>query len=235
MLVELAILAASCSATGAALGVCSSECPTAQGAGYTICSERETNKQVSQKTQAPKPKRLCSYYVNGSIDVPTISTITAWVEVGSRSCIGDPPPVEYKPVVRTIAEQVKDAFTAYATAPFAYLSPNRQVEITEPVNFGVNVGGGTHGGTLFGSAAEIRFIATGVSWSFSDGQSGSGRFVSVAFLDPQVITARAQVSYRIDYRYPGQGWVIGASRASLGTNSLSLEVIDPPRRTLLRD
>ena len=143
--------------------------------------------------------------------------------------------MEYKPVVRTIAEQVKDAFTAYATAPFAFFSPNQQVETMEPVNFGVNVGGGTNGGTLFGSAAEIRFIATGVSWSFSDGQSRSGRFVSVEFADPQIMTARAQVSYRIDYRYPGQGWVIGASSASLATNTLSLEVIDPPRRTLLRD
>ena len=232
---EMAILAASCSATGASLGVCSTQCPTVQGAGYTICSERETTKQVSKSPQSPIPKRLCSYYVNGTIDVPTISIITAWVEVGSRSCIGDPPPVEYEPVVRTIAEQVKDAFTAYATAPFAYLSPNRQVEITEPVNFGVNVGGGTHGGTLFGSAAEIRFVATGVSWRFSDGQSRSGRFVSAAFLDPQVISARAHVSYRIDYRYPGQGWGIGASSAGLATNTLSLEVIDPPRRTLLRD
>lgn len=235
MLVELAILLSSCSATGASLGVCSTECPRAQGAGYTICAERETKTSSSTKTKAPKPQRLCSYYVNGTIDEPTASVITAWVEVGSRACIGDPPPVEYVPVVKTAAEQVREVFSAYATRPFAYLSPSGQVEITEPVNFGVNVGGGTHGGELFGTAAEIRFIATSVTWSFSDGQVISGRYVTAAFKDPQNITARATVNYRIDYRYLGSTWVVGASSASLDSNSLSLEVIDPPRRSLLRD
>lgn len=235
MLVEMAILLSSCSATGAALGVCATECPQAQGASYTICAERETKTTSNTKTKVPKPQRLCSYYVNGTIDQPTASVITAWVEVGSRACIGDPPPPAYVPVVKTAAEQVREVFSAYATRPFAYLSPSRQVEITEPVNFGVNVGGGTHGGELFGSAAEIRFIATSVTWRFSDGQLQSGRYVTAAFLDPQTITARATVNYRIDYRYLGSTWVVGASSASLDSNALSLEVIDPPRRSLLRD
>jgi len=183
----------------------------------------------------PKPKRLCSYYVNGTIDTPTASVITAWVEVGSRLCIGDPVPQPATPIVRTVAEEATDAFTAYATAPFAYFSPNRQIEISEPVGFGVNVGGGSHGGTLFGSPAEIRFIATGVSWRFSDGQTASGRYASVSFSEPQILSAYAIVSYRIDYRYPNASWVTGAAYASLDSNRVSLEVIDPPRRSLLRD
>ena len=183
----------------------------------------------------PKPKRLCSYYVNGTIDTPTASVITAWVEVGSRLCIGDPVPQPATPIVRTVAEEATDAFTAYATAPFAYFSPNRQIEIAEPVGFGVNVGGGSHGGTLFGSPAEIRFIATGVSWRFSDGQTASGRYASVSFSEPQILSAYAIVSYRIDYRYPNASWVTGAAYASLDSNRVSLEVIDPPRRSLLRD
>jgi len=224
MLIELAILLSSCSAAGASLGVCKSECPTAQGASYTICQERESQKTTSSKPIAPKPKRLCSYYVNGTIDIPTVSVITAWVEVGSRLCIGDQPPVPAVPRVKSVAEQAADAFTAYAIPPFAYLSPSTQAEITEPVNFGVNVGGGSHAGELFGSAAEIKFVATSVSWSFSDGQTASGRNVTVSFADPGQIAARASVD-----------WVVGAGSAGLDSNSLSLEVIDPPRRSLLRD
>lgn len=236
MLVELAILLSSCSASGASLGVCKNECPTSQGASYTICAEKETIKSPpASSTPAPKPMRLCSYYVNGTIDIPTVSVITAWIEVGSRLCIGDPPPAEVKPRAKTITEELTDQFTAYATPPFAFLSPSAEVEIGEIVSFGVNVGGGTHGGLLFGSAAEIRFVATGVSWFFSDGQALSGRFVSASFGNPQQITARASVSYRIDYRYPASSWVLGAANASLDSNQLSLRVIDPPRRSLLRD
>jgi len=236
MLVELAILLASCSASGASLGVCKSECPISQGASYTICAEKETTKSTpSTSLPAPKPMRLCSYYVNGTIDIPTVSVITAWVEVGSRPCIGDPPRPEIKPRVRTITEELTDQFTAYATAPFAYLSPSGEVEIGESVNFGVNLGGGTHGGLLFGSVAEIRFVATEVSWFFSDGQVLAGRFVSASFGNPQQITARANVGYRIDYRYPASSWVLGAANASLDSNQLNLRVIDPPRRSLLRD
>jgi hypothetical protein len=236
VLVELVILFSSCSATGASLGICKNECPTSQGASYTICAEKELpGSATSNKPAAPRPLRLCSYYVNGTIDVPTASIITAWVEVGSRPCIGDPPPADPKPRVRTVAEEVSDQFTAYATAPFAYLSPTGEVEIGEPVSFGVNVGGGTHGGKLFGSPAEIRFLATAVTWFFSDGQVANGRYVSVSFANPQQVTARANVTYRIDYRYPSSDWVLGAASASLDSNQLNLKVIDPPRRSLLRD
>jgi hypothetical protein len=235
VLVELAMLLSSCSTTGAALGICSNECPVAQGAGYTICAEQKTETRSETKPKAPTPQRLCSYYVNGTIDQPTASVITAWIAVGSRLCIGDVPPAEYVPVVKTAAEQVREVFTAYATRPFAYLSPSAQAEITEPVSFGVSVGGGTHSGELFGSAAEIRFVATTVNWQFSDGQSATGRNVVVSFEDAQLLSAVATVSYRIDYRYLGSTWVVGASSASLDSNEVSLEVIDPPRRSLLRD
>ena len=238
MLVEMALLFASCS--GSSQASCQSECSTLRGSSYTICAERGSKTSTTTKPKAPqpripKPKRLCTYYVNGTIDIPTASVISAWVEVGSRLCIGDAIPLARVPIVRTIAEEATDAFTAYANAPFAFFSPNSQVEITEPVSFGVNVGGGSHGGTLFGSPAEIRFVATGVNWYFSDGQSVAGRYVSVSFLEPQVVSAYARVSYRIDYRYPNADWVSAAAFASLESNRVSLEVIDPPRRSLLRD
>ena len=237
MLVELAILLASCDATGAALGVCSSQCPAGEAASYTICAveKRQSTSTKKSTVPTPKPMRLCSYYVNGTIDIPTSSVITSWIEVGSRQCIGDPPPPE--PVVqrRSVEGEARDAFTAAATYPLAYLNPAGEVEVTQVVNFGVNPGGGTHTGSLFGESAEIRFTPSSVSWRFSDGQSKSGRFVSSSFSEPQLISATATVFYRIDYRYPATDWVIGASSAQLDSNRLSLSVIDPPRRTLLRD
>lgn len=136
-------------------------------------------------------------------------------------------------MTKTVAELTTEAFTAYATRPFAYLRPSGEVEITQPINFGVNRGGGEHAGQLFGSAATIRFVAVGISWSFSDGQRLSGQFVSTSFGQPGQINAVANVDYRIDYRRSGGSWVYGAARASLASNQLSLSVVDPPRRTLL--
>ena len=237
MLTELAIFL-SCNSVAASLGGCGQPCPS-QGAGsYSICQSQETVKSQPGSitgTSKPKPKRLCSYYVNGTIDVPTANVITAWIEVGSRLCIGDevPEPVPAKP--KTIVDEVSEIFTAHAIRPFAYLGSASEVEIGEPVGFWVNPGGGSHSGNLFGQQAEIRFWPRSVAWQFSDGQVGSGEAITKSFSNPQQIRAIATVTFRIDYRYPGQSWVIGAAESKLSSNQLTLSVIDPPRRTLLRD
>lgn len=242
MLAELVLILASCDVTGAAIGACVSQCPKSSGASYTICADQESSSSFLGPTEpgpvtspTPKPKRLCSYYVNGTIDVPTSSIITAWVDVGSRACIGDPEPEDIvaKPETKTVGEIVTEAFTAHATRPFAFLQSGSEVEITEPVSFAVNLGGGQHSGQLFGDPATIRFVAIGVDWSFSDGQRLGGQFVSTSFQEPSEITAVATVSYRIDYQRPGASWVFGAGSASLTSNQLTLSVVDPPRRTLL--
>jgi hypothetical protein len=242
VLVELAIILASCDVAGSAASACKSQCPRSTGASYTICAEKgKSTSSVKpgvpkrDTQQRPKPRRLCSYYANGTIDVPTSSIITAWVDVGSRACIGDPKPEPRvaAPTTKTVAELTTEAFTAHATSPFAYLRPSGEVEITQLVNFGVNRGGGEHAGELFGSPATIRFVAVYISWSFSDGQRLNGEFVSTSFLEPGQVTGLASVDYRIDYRRLGGTWVLGAAYASLSSNQLSLSVIDPPRRTLL--
>lgn len=224
--------------TGAALGTCNGVCNSSGGASYTICAiERETS-SVPQPgsaitTPQPKPQRLCSYYVNGTIDVPTSSVITAWIDIGSRLCIGDLPPEQREVAPIVSVSEALNSFTAFATKPFAYFTPVREIEVDEPVNFGVNLGGGTHSGSLFGRSAEIRFYPSSVSWKFSDGRQIQGRFVSATFEEPDMVFATATVWYRIDYRYPGQTWVLGASSTSLVSNQIALEIIDPPRRSLL--
>lgn len=273
MLVEVLLILASCDVKGVALGSCVSSCPKSSGASFTICAERTltssvvkpkpapkpvpvtrpipkpivVQKPVVKSVPVPKPRRLCSYYVNGTIDIPTSSIITAWIDVGSRACIGDPTPkapvraAAPAPVaapvakIKTVSELTTEAFTAHATAPFAYLRPNGEVEVFQSVNFGVDRGGGEHVGELFGEPATIRFVAIEIAWSFSDGQRLSGQFVSTSFGQPAQIRASAEVRYRIDYRRPGGSWILAASHASLVSNQLTLVVIDPPRRTLLVD
>lgn len=267
MLVEVLLILASCDVKGAALGSCASSCTKPSGASFTICAERTlTSSSVKQnpaskpvpvakpvpkpivvRKPVPKPKRLCSYYVNGTIDVPTSSTITAWIDVGSRACIGDSKPktpvraaavvpvVQAVPKIKTVSELTTEAFTAHATAPFAYLRQSGQVEIYESVNFGVSLGGGEHVGELFQEPATIRFVAIEIDWTFSDDQRLSGQFVTTSFSEPAQIGASAEVRYRIDYRRPGEPWILAASHASLVSNQLTLLVIDPPRRTLLVD
>lgn len=241
MLAELAIFLSGCDVTGAALGICQSQCPRSAGASYTICAEQGKSTSSSNPSAPqpiaqtkPKPKELCSYYVNGTIDVPTSSVITAWVDVGLRLCIGDPEPQpRATSTITTVEELITQAFTAHATRPFAFMQPSGEIEISQVVSFRVNLGGGNHAGELFGSPATIRFVAVGVSWSFSDGQRLTGESVSTSFLEPEQVTALAKVDYRIDYLRSGDSWVYGAASASLTSNQLLLFVIDPPRRTLL--
>lgn len=238
MLVELAILLASCDVTGAAISNCGEKCRGAAGASYTICAVENKPFTLKPKGTTPIaaiPKRECRYFANGTITIPTDTIITAWVEVGSRPCIGDAVRESANPKPRTIQEEVSDAFTAFALHPTAFRSGAIEVEIDESVNFGVNPGGGTHAGTLFGQVAEIRFHPVRATWEFSDGQRATGRYISISFADPQIVFGVALVDYRIDYRYPNQPWVLGASTASLRSNRVSLEVIDPPSRTLLRN
>jgi hypothetical protein len=241
LLAEFVILLASCDVTGAALGFCQSQCPRSSGASYTICAEQGKSTSSAKPGEPiriaqpkPKPQELCSYYVNGTIDVPTSSVITAWVDVGSRPCIGDQEPEpRASSTTTTVAELITQAFTAHATRPFAFMRPSGEIEIGQLVSFAVSLGGGEHSGELFGSPATIRFVAVGVSWSFSDGQRLSGESVYTSFLEPEQVTAVAKVDYRIDYLRAGDSWVFGAAQASLTSNQLSLSVIDPPRRTLL--
>lgn len=242
MLAELALLLASCDVNGAALGSCASQCPRATGASYTICAEAGKTKNIVTPgkpkpviERKPKPMRLCSYYVNGTTNIPTSSVISAWVEIGTRACIGDPEPQVSapKPSSRTVEEVVVQAFTANAVRPFAYLQSSGEIEVEQAAGFAVIPGGGEHVGQLFGSAATIRFVPIEIKWTFSDGQRLSGQFVSASFEQPDLISALAEVSYRIDYKNVGGSWVYGAAFASLVSNQVEFSVVDPPRRTLL--
>ena len=103
----------------------------------------------------------------------------------------------------------------------------------DPATFQVAVNNRTTTGTLLGTSAQIRFTAVSVTWNFSDGGVLSGSGVSRSFSVVDTYAAVASVSYRVDYQISGSDWVIGASSIVLESNELEIEVIEPPRRTLL--
>ena len=126
------LLAASCSIEAAALGVCECSQEQAQGSFEVCAMERIAGREEvireSPATPVPKPLSLCSWYANGTIDLPTLSVITAWVPIGSRLCIGDEVPEATQQVV-SVDDEVSDVFGATSRTPFAYWSPGGELPV----------------------------------------------------------------------------------------------------------
>lgn len=226
----ISVFLASCDLTGAALGVCGCATEVGDRISFELCGSQTISQPVGGST-GEVPMRLCEYYVNGSIDTPTLGTISSWVPVGSRLCIGDEIPVPVPP--RTIEDDIADSFRAFSARPHATWSPGGELEIEVPASFQVSSDSLSVAGSLLGNAAMIRFTPVSASWSFSDGVSQGGFWVERIFLEPGDYTAQASVDYRIDYRYSGGSWVTGAGSGTLQSNRLEISVIKIPRRTLL--
>lgn len=230
------ILASSCDITAASLGQCG--CDSSISGQFTLCAGIQTQAQVPGTTlpiqQKPVPLRLCSYYANGTIDVPTISVITTWVEVGSRLCIGDEVSewTQISPP-RTIEDDLSDSITAVSNRPEAWWEPGDEVEFEDVATFRVSRGGMNFVSDILGESAEIRFIAVSARWVFSDGDTGSGFAVPKSFAEIGNYTAQGYVSYQVDYRIGSGGWVLNAASWELAANPLSVPVVEYPRRTLL--
>ena len=208
---------------------------------YTICAEKKQEQASSSAksgtyTPKPKPMRLCRYYVNNSIDIPTAGIISAWVPVGSRDCIGDVAPepkvtTVTKPEVKTVS--TAETLTAFAYRPIASWSPGSEIEIYQDGLFSVAVNNRIANGQLFGEPAKIRFTATSSSWQFSDGVDFAGSTLARSFADAGEYSATATVTYRVDYQMSSSDWVVGAATILMESNQLEITVIELPRRSLL--
>jgi len=223
------VFLASCDLAGATLGICDCGTSVTDQISFELCGTTTVSDQVGSDGEVPM--RLCEYYVNGTIDEPTMGRITAWVPVGSRLCIGDEIPELAPP--RTISDDLSDAFIAFSSRPWASWEPGGELEVEVLAGFTVTAGSDSSTGSLLGRPASIRFVPTSAHWSFSDGSTMTGFAVSKAFVQSGDHTAVAKVGYRIDYRYDGSDWVVGASSGQLSSNRLELEVVEIPRRTLL--
>lgn len=231
---------AGCDITKAALGQCEVDCSGSQAGSFTICASQGSSSETSApgrtKTPEPKPMRLCRYYVNGSIDQPTIGVITSWIVVGSRLCIGDAIPetsLVVPPAIKSVQSQLSEQFSADTTNPFARWEPGDELEVEEVGSFFVSAAEFQKSGRLFDKNAQIRFRPIHISWDFSDGMSGSGTGYQRSFSDIGMYRAVAVVDYEVDYKIGAENWISNAASWSLDSNALTVLVIDPPRRTLL--
>lgn len=227
------IFMSSCDLVAASLGVCGCEGTVGNELEYQICAEEKINQRTNQQeTSESKPTRLCRFYTNGTIDVPTLTVIEIEIEVGERLCIGDQvPTIESRE--RGIDSELQDALSARSGIPIASWSPGGEIEIELPVEFRVEYRTKTVAGELLGREASIRFTPTSYRWQFSDGEYATGSEVEKLFLEPGEITARAFVQISVDYRFAGQDWVAGAFSGEVASNELKISVIEIPRRTLL--
>lgn len=230
----ISVFLASCDLTAAALGVCGCATEVGDQIGFQLCAEQKVTQQVGSGVATQTPMRYCEYYVNGSIDQETIGRIRSWVAVGSRYCIGDEIP-ESQPIRRTVTDDIKDVFSAYSGRPQATWIPGGELEVEVIATFLARATELSVSGELLGNPATIRFVPAAIRWEFSDGESGGGESYERSFSEVGSYTARAVIEYRIDYRYSGSSWVVGASSGELSSNSLAIEVIKIPRRTLLVD
>lgn len=234
MLIETALilgaLRSACDVTLAAMGICGSQCDESEipNGSFSLCASKEEKKTTA--TPVTKPMRECKYYVNGTIDIPTQTIITAWVEVGSRLCIGDDPPK--KVVFKTVTEQLDDIFSAKAQAPQAMREGEGSVEPFQAIRFRVESETQQHSGSLFGEPAKIRFRPVSHRWDFSDGDDGYGTSITKAFGSEGAHYAKARVKFEVDYQTGGD-WTYSAAEFWLSSNAVWVRVTDPPRKTLL--
>jgi hypothetical protein len=223
-------LASSCDVTKAALGGCGSVCSSNTPGSFSLCDSQTTERTESSGAINAKPKRLCTFYANGTIDIPTMTVISAWIDIGSRLCIGDPIPEPAPP--RTITEELSDIFTANLDRPAARLLSRQRPETYESVVFEVDADSKTVAGKLLGDPATIRFRPVATMWVFSDGDSARGNNVSKFFSQQGTVWGKARVTYEVDYNRFGS-WVMDAASWTLTSNTVDLQVFDPPRKTLL--
>lgn len=226
------IFMATCDLASASLGICGCAGSVSNEVEFQICAtEKITSSQTSGASA--KPQRLCRYYTNGTIDIPTLTVIEAYVDVGSRMCIGD----ELKTssaTVKTITDELEDQLSAKSGVVAASYEP-AEVEIDQLANFSAWFENKVVTGVLLGREAEIRFQVQSYRWTFSDGEKLFGRKVEKAFESPGNHSARAFARISVDYRLAGESWVVDAYRGEIPSNSLEIGVIERPRRTLLVD
>ena len=214
-----------------------SECPDGIPGQFSVCADEVVGGGGgSSGGSGEVPMRECKYFANGTIDVPTMTVITAWVPVGSRPCIGDevPKPSSSSGTTMTAEEiELRDRFTAMAEKPTAWWSPGSEVEFEDEIELHVQANTEVISGVLLGRSAQIRFRPVTARWELSNGRDLFGFHRSYAFSSPGNYWAKALVAYEVDYKYSSADWVYKAASWELASNKLSIAVVERQRRTLL--
>lgn len=124
----------------------------------------------------------------------------------------------------TVEVQTQNAFRALAPNPTATYT-FRTLSTSKEFFFSTDRSSRIYAGSLDGKPADFRVVPTSASWRLLL-QGGTTKFrntfdASIYYARKnQTFSAWVLVSYRIDYRYPGTDWVIGAATGSRASNTL---------------
>jgi hypothetical protein len=225
------------SQVGSCLAADSCDCENSTPGQFSVCAEDSVAGGGSGSVGTGGAGiRECKYFANGTIDVPTMTVITAWVPIGSRPCIGDEiadPNSSPGSWSSQVEIELRGKFTALATRPISSWAPGGEVEIQEPIELRVDSETELFSGTLLGRSAQIRFRPVSTRWEISDGSELYGFRKYHSFNAAGSYFAKAFVKYEVDYRHFDSNWVFSAARWELSANKLAIVVIERERRTLL--
>jgi hypothetical protein len=106
-----------------------------------------------------------------------------------------------------------------APDPTAELTSRTHSNTEETFKFSVDSAERIYDGSLYGTAAEFRFVPqnnptwyfTRTAWTNNPRKSFGFNIERTFSRDGKPFTTWVSVDYRIDYRYPGTDWVIGAA------------------------
>lgn len=227
---SIQIFMASCDLFAATLGVCGCNGSVGNELEYQICAVKQIESTKTVVT-VEKPKRLCRYYTNGTIDEPTLTVVETYSDVGQRLCIGDQIP-QVNTHYRTTSE-LEEQFRAKSGKPSARWEPGGELEVEVIASFIADYPTRVIDGELFGQSVTIRFRAESFRWSFSDGSALAGRVVDKGFSEKGEHSAVVMALVTVDYKPSGAGWILDAFSGEVASNELRISVIEVPRRTLL--
>jgi hypothetical protein len=142
------------------------------------------------------------------------------------------PAVSTRTPSRSVTE--RDEFAAQVPTPRLTISPSA-VRVGAQVEFQLSASATTNAGSLLGQAAEIRFTPIAALIATGDSATLQGFSATHRYLEVGVYSARAMVSYRVDYRIGSGNWVLNAAILESFSNSVAVQVLEPRKRTLLVD
>jgi hypothetical protein len=142
------------------------------------------------------------------------------------------PAVSTRTPSRSVTE--RDEFAAQVPTPRLTISPT-SVRVGAQVEFQLSASATTNAGSLLGQAAEIRFTPIAALIATGDSATLQGFSATHRYREVGVYSAGATVSYRVDYRIGSGNWVLNAAILDSSSNSVSVQVLEPRKRTLLVD
>lgn len=88
-------------------------------------------------------------------------------------------------------------------------------------------------GILLGDPVSVRFVPISATWDLGDGEKKVGFSTNHIYGRVDIFQARATVRYSVDYRFPGDDWVVSAGFIDADSNGVFVTALPLPRETRL--